>query len=93
MDDYEDRPANDYQALYGSVKKELAKREVYTREMELAAANAIKELTALRKLMGEYVDAVDNMYTDYDSWYIVHTRVKQACTLATADSKEDNNET
>ena len=74
-------------------EQELAKREVYTREMELAAANAIKELTALRKLMGEYVDAVDNMYTDYDSWYIVHTRVKQACKLATADSKEDNNET
>jgi len=52
-----------------------------------------QELADLRKLMGEYVDAVDNMYTDYDSWYIVHTRVKQACKLATADSKEDNNET
>ena len=75
-----------------NMEKELAEREVYTKEMELAASNAIKELTALRKLMGEYVDAVDNMYTDYDSWYIVHTRVKQAIGLANTDSKEESDD-
>jgi len=44
----------------------------------------------LKELVREYVDAVDNMYKDYDSWYIVHTRVKQAVTLANKDSKEED---
>ena len=51
--------------------------------------NIERALATLKALVREYVDAVDNMYKDYDSWYIVHTRVKQALTLANTDSKED----
>ena len=79
-----------------SVQQELAEFKVAFDEADALKQKYIVkhnvlyyEHENLKELVREYVDAVDNMYKDYDSWYIVHTRVKQAVTLAN-DSKEED---
>ena len=63
-------------------EQELAKREVYTREMELAAANAIKELTTLKKLVIKYRRCLFKPYNpaevDNDEFYEYDRQIEQA---------------
>ena len=64
------------------LKAEVESREVYTKEMELAASNAIKELTALKKLVIKYRRCLFKPYNpvevDNDEFYEYDRQIEQA---------------
>ena len=65
-----------------NLKAQVESRETYTKEMELAAANAIKELTTLKKLVIKYRRCLFKPYhpveVDNDELYEYDRQIEQA---------------